>query len=46
MMELRELRGNEDYKEINPLIRKTIDHVQGLESAITSMKALVKVVVT
>ena len=46
MMELRELRGNEDYKAIKPLIRKTIDHVQGLESAITSMKALVKVVVT
>ena len=45
MMELRELRGNEDYKEIKPLIRKTIDHIQNLENAITSLRALIKVVV-
>ena len=45
MVELRELRGNEDYKEIKPLIRKTIDHIQNLENAITSLRALIKVVV-
>ena len=45
MVELRELRGDEAYEEIKPLIRKTINHIQNLENAIISLRALIKVVV-
>jgi hypothetical protein len=45
MMELRELRDDEAYAEIKPLIRKTVNHIQNLETAITSLRALIKVVV-
>ena len=45
MVELRKLRGDEAYAEIKPLIRRTIDHVQSLENTITSLSALIKVVV-
>ena len=45
MVELRELRGDEAYAEIKPLIRKTVNHIQNLENAITSLRALIKVVV-
>tara|TARA_B100000579_G_C22257497_1_gene587778 strand:- start:256 stop:555 length:300 start_codon:yes stop_codon:yes gene_type:complete len=45
MVELRRLRGNENYAEIKPLIRRTIDHIQSLENTINSLNALIKVVV-
>ena len=45
MFELRRLRGNETYAEIKPLIRRTISHIESLENTITTLNALIKVVV-
>ncbi len=44
MLGLRELRGNEDYTEIKPLIRKTLDYITELEQKMSDAKALARAI--
>ena len=44
MVGLREIRGNEEYAEIKPLIRKTIDHITELEQKMSDAKALARAI--